>query len=170
MCATSPLSRPACPVASTATPELPRARGGITLHYMTTSRALPREAWCAQHHQDRSECEPWDRHGHTMRFREDDWRTSEATAAAENSDITTSLTEVMTVTLGGYIRCHRCALNADPVPLEYGDLQGRPLREWVADAVIRVQRQHPRHEPVTIGAEPSGPPAVALAAPFKAAQ
>ncbi len=126
------------------------------MHYMTAVKSGPREAWCSQHHQDRSACEPWDRHGHTMRFREDDWREAETAAAAEKSDITTSLTEAMQV-MNGYIRCHRCPPGTDPVPLEYGDLDGRPLREWVAGAVRKVARQHPRHEPTWIGAEPPAP-------------
>ena len=142
-----------------------------TLAMNTTARAMPRNEICTQHHGLRSECEPWDKHGHTVRFREDDWRTAETAAKAEKSDITTFLAEAMEVS-NGYLRCHRgrCATDAPPVPVTFGDLTGRPFREWVADAVIRVRRQHPRHEPVTIGAEPSGPPAVALAAPFKAAQ
>ena len=127
------------------------------------------QPYCSQHHQPRSDCEPWDRHTHSLRFREDMWDEAERAAQAERSDVTTFLTETAEAMLG-YIRCHRCSLAADPVPVTTGDLQGRPLREWVADAVRKVQRQHPRHEPAWIGAEPAGPPAVALAAPFKAAQ
>jgi len=137
------------------------------MNYMTASRALPRESWCAQHHQDRGECEPYDRHGHTMRFREDLWGEVESTAAAEKSDITTFLTEAAEAMLG-YIRCHRCPPGADPVPAEYGDLTGKPLRDWVAGAVKQVQRQHPRHEPVWIGAEPPVPAPVVFMPPTPA--
>jgi hypothetical protein len=135
---------------------------------MTTARAMPRNEMCTQHRQPRSECEPWDKHGHTVRFREDDWLGSEALAKAEKSDITTLLAEALEVFSGG-LRCPRCNLDADPVPLEYGDLAGRALREWVVDAKSRVRRQHPRHEPVWLGAEPSAPAPMVFMPPMPAA-
>ena len=108
---------------------------------------------CTQHHQPRSQCEPWDRHGHTMRFREDLWAQAEQVAEASETDVTTLLTQLLEAQLG-FQRCYRCKLDAPPVPLEFGDLQGRPLREWLAEAAEEVIRQHPRHEPVWIGAKP----------------
>jgi hypothetical protein len=131
-------------------------RSRMRRHYtfrMTASRALPRQEMCAQHRQPKSDCEPWDRHGHTMRFREDLWVQADLAAQAGKSDVTTLLTETLEVMLG-HIRCHRCSVAADPVPVTLGDLSGRPLREWVADAARQVQRQHPRHEPVRAGEAP----------------
>ena len=97
-----------------------------------------------------------------MRFRDDDWRA----AGDTDSDVTTLVTLLLQVMAIDGIRCYRCALDAPPVPLESGDLQGRPLREWLAEAAEEVIRQHPRHEPVWIGARPgasSSPPSLAPA-------
>ncbi len=124
--------------------------------------------YCGQHHQPRADCEPWDRHGHTMRFREDLWDDAERVAQAERSDVTTLLTETMEAMLG-HLRCHRCSLAAEPVPVEFGDLTGKPLREWIAGAVKQVVSQHPQHEPVVIGEKVSTPataPAAAKAVRF----
>lgn len=55
-------------------------------------------------------------------------------------------------------RCFRCfAL----VEVEYGDLTGRPLAEWVALARKTVSRQHPHHRPIVVGAgmDTARPPA-----------
>jgi hypothetical protein len=117
---------------------------------------------CPQHHQPRSQCEPWDRHGHTMRFREDLWAAAENVAGDADSDVTTLLTQLLEAVALDGARCYRCKLDAPPVPLEYGDLQGRPLREWLAEAAEEVIRQHPRHEPVRIGAEPGPAPSSPL--------
>ncbi len=71
--------------------------------------------------------------------------------------------------LAGYIRCGRCW--GTPVPVRFGDLTGRPLREWAAEAELAVRRQRCKaHEPVTIGAEPATAPAAAKAVRFQAAR
>ena len=116
---------------------------------------------CTQHHQPRSQCEPWDRHTHSLRFREDLWAEAERIA---DPDVTTLLTQCLEAQLE-YLRCYRCKLDAPPVPVEFGDLTGRPLREWLADAAEVVISQHPRHEPVRIGAGPSSPAAGAPLSP-----
>ena len=72
-------------------------------------------------------------------------------AAKDGSDVTTFLTEAAEARLG-YARCYRCALDAGPVPVEFGDLSGRPLDEWIADAVRAAAGQHPHHQPVRVGA------------------
>lgn len=52
--------------------------------------------------------------------------------------------------LAGYFRCARCG--GTPVPVSFGDLSGRPLREAVAEAEKAVRRQRCRfHKPVVIG-------------------
>lgn len=57
--------------------------------------------------------------------------------------------------LAGYIRCARCW--GTPVPVTLGDLSGRPLREWAAEAEKAVRYQKCKtHQPVRIGAQPSG--------------
>ena len=68
--------------------------------------------------------------------------------------------------LAGYIRCARCW--GTPVPVTFGDLSGRPLREWAAEAEKAVRYQKCKaHHPVTIGAETSAPaPVVAKAVRF----
>ena len=100
-----------------------------------------------------------------MRFRDDDWETAEQAAWEGKSDVTTLTTLAMEAMLG-YIRCYRCKENAPPVPVEFGNLEGRPLREWIAGAEKRIVSQHPRHEPVTIGAEPATAPAAAKSVRF----
>ena len=56
--------------------------------------------------------------------------------------------------LAGYVRCSRCW--GTPVPVTFGDLSGRPLREWAAEAEKAVRYQKCRdHRPVTIGREPA---------------
>lgn len=50
-----------------------------------------------------------------------------------------------------FARCYRCS---EPVPVEYGDLTGKPLAEWVGEAGKTVTRQHKTgHHPVTVGRE-----------------
>jgi hypothetical protein len=97
-----------------------------------------------------------------MRFREDDWQAGERAAGDAESDVTTLVTLLLQATALDGIRCYRCALDAGPVPLELGDLTGKPLREWLAEAAEEVIRQHPRHEPVRIGAEPGTVPSSPL--------
>jgi hypothetical protein len=112
---------------------------------------------CSQHHQPISECEPWDRHGHSVRFREDDWQATEATASTAELYTTTELIAHGMEVMLGYLRCDRgrCATEGAPVTVTFGDLTGKTLGEWIAEAAKQVRRQHPHHEPVTIGATPS---------------
>lgn len=47
------------------------------------------------------------------------------------------------------VRCYRCF---KLVPVEFGDLTGKPFAEWVAEAQKTVTRQHrDGHHPVTVG-------------------
>jgi len=119
---------------------------------MTETRAAAR-TYCNQHHQPLSDCEDWDRHNHSMRFREDDWRS----AQEAGPDTTTFLTQAANAALG-YVRCRRgaCMTDAPPVPVVFGDLTGKTLGEWIAQAVKQAESQHPRHEPVMIGAASPG--------------
>jgi hypothetical protein len=120
---------------------------------------------CPQHHQPRSQCRPSDRHVRTMRFRDDDWEAAENTAWAAKSDVTTLTTLAMTVMAAGCVRCYRCREDAPPVPVKMGDLTGMSLSGAVVAAEKQVARQHPRHEPVTIGAaRDEAPPAAPAAA------
>ena len=67
--------------------------------------------------------------------------------------------------LAGYIRCARC--QGTPVPVSFGDLSGRPLREWAAEAEKAVRYQKCKaHEPVTIGAGSASAPAAAKTVRF----
>jgi hypothetical protein len=76
-------------------------------------------------------------------------------------------------------RCYRCF---ELVPVEFGDLTGKPIAEWVAEAGKIVTAQHRQgHHPVTIGngvgpepkaapgsavfLEPGGKPVIAAAVP-----
>jgi hypothetical protein len=72
--------------------------------------------------------------------------------------------------LAGYHRCARCG--GTPVPVTFGDLSGRPLREWVAEAEKAVRYQKCRdHQHVLVGAgtppaattEPPAPPSARAA-------
>lgn len=55
----------------------------------------------------------------------------------------------------GYARCNRCN---EAVPFVYGDLQGRPPREWIEEARKEVRGQRCRdHEPVMIGVASKAP-------------
>ena len=109
---------------------------------------------CPQHHQLRSQCRPSDRHVHSMRFRDDDWENAEQAAWASRSDATTLTTLAMNA-MSGYIRCYRCKEDAPPVPVVMGDLSGTTLLDALTGAEKQVVSQHPRHEPVTVGAKPS---------------
>jgi hypothetical protein len=100
-------------------------------------------------------CEPWDRHNRSVRFRDDTQKEASRVAKAAGSDFSTLVNEATEAALG-FIRCNRCALDADPFPVTFGDLSGKTLAEWVAEAVKQVRRQHPRHHPVVIGAQPAG--------------
>ena len=55
----------------------------------------------------------------------------------------------------GFARCRRgsCPDRTPPVPVTFGDLTGMTFGEAAALAVEAAESQHPRHEPVFIGAE-----------------
>jgi hypothetical protein len=112
---------------------------------------------CGQHRRPLAECDPWDRHNHSVRFREDVWQDTERTAGA--GDVVPFINEAVEARLG-YIHCRRgsCMLDGPPVPLEFGDLTGKSFDEWLTEAVELAESQHPRHEPVRIGAEPGTVP------------
>ena len=57
----------------------------------------------------------------------------------------------------GFARCYRCS---EPVPVGFGDLTGKPLAEWVAEAGKTVTRQHKTgHHPIVVGREAPAAPA-----------
>jgi hypothetical protein len=112
---------------------------------------------CPQCHVPPAECRPYVKHPLPMRARLDMRRDAEqAVEDGQSRDVTSFITEAAQVRLG-YLRCDRgrCLEHGAPVPVEFGNLTGRPLSEWIADAVREVDRQHPHHEPVTIGARPA---------------
>ena len=111
---------------------------------------------CPQHHVPPAECPPWSRHPHTVRYRDDDW--AGAQAAHGYKEIADWIAVTMEARLQ-HVRCPKCDDNradAPAVPLICGDLTGGTLDEWIVTAVRRVRAQHPRHEPVWLGAEPAG--------------
>jgi hypothetical protein len=134
----------------------------------TTRTASRKRNWCKQHNQPLSECFPWDHHGHSNRYREDDWQATENTAEAAGLPTTEMIAHGMEI-FQGYLRCNRgdCYFGTPPVPVIWGDLTGKTLGEWVTEAVAQVKRQHPRHEPVLIG-KPTG--AVRFMEPAQAAR
>jgi len=139
---------------------------------MTSVADAGKTGWCKQHRQPREQCEPWDRHGHTVRWRDDDFETTADGAAAARMLVSAFVTGAATAFAGGYIRCDRgttCATAGPPVPVMFGDLTGKPPAEWLGEAARTVRRQHPRHEPVWIGAPPpAGKPAAAAEKPPQA--
>ena len=141
-------------------------RDPVIPYYTGLMTKLDTDRPCPQHHQPRSQCNSWDRHVHTMRFRDDDWEAAEKIAWAAKSDITTLQTLAMTVITTQSIRCYRCKEDAPPVPVKMGDLTGTSLREAVIAAEKQVVSQHPRHEPVMIGAAPPGHVAPATPEPL----
>jgi hypothetical protein len=90
-----------------------------------------------------------------MRVRRDLRDDAGDAAEGNRTDVSTWIRQAMQARLN-YLRCDTCREDAPPVPLEFGDLTGKPMDEWIREAVKQVKRQHPRHEPVLIGAEPSG--------------
>ena len=116
------------------------------------------DGMCAQHHCRRGECPPESRHGHTMRFRDDDWEQWEQAA---RPTVTARIEQLMQAA-GGWLRCPRCRDTDPPVPVTLGDLSGGLLGDWITAAAEQVRLQHPRHQPVAIGAETA-----ALAVPFR---
>lgn len=100
--------------------------------------------------------EPWDRPGHSIRFRNDLWDgaakdTARLAKTERSMDQTLWITQAMEVRLD-YLRCWRCRPEAPPVPLEFRDLTGKPFSDWIAAAMRTVLAQHPHHEPVIVGA------------------
>lgn len=142
-------------------------RDPAILYYTPLMTKIDADRPCPQHHQPRSQCRPSDRHVRTMRFRDDTWEDAEHAAWEGKSDVTALTTLAMEAMLG-YIRCYRCREDVPPVPAEMGDLTGTTLREALMAAEKLIVSQHPRHEPVMIGASPAGRPPAALAAVFRA--
>jgi hypothetical protein len=121
-----------------------------------TRTAVRKREWCRQHGggQPLSECYPWDRHNHSNRFREDDWTATESAAEDAGLPTTTELIAHGMEAMQDFLRCDRgdCYMGGPPVPVIWGDLTGRPLGAWITEAVKEIRRQHPRHQPVRIGA------------------
>ena len=92
---------------------------------------------------------------HPVRLRDDLWEGAEDAARGVRMTASAWIRQVMQARLG-YLRCDTCREDAPPVPVEFGDLSGKSLDKWLAEAGKRVKRQHPRHEPVLIGAGRSG--------------
>ena len=81
----------------------------------------------------------------TVRFHPDTWGIMESRRGMTASVHIRDMTEAGL----GFARCYRCA---EAVPVEFGDLTGKPLAEWVAEAGKAVTAQHRAgHHPVTIG-------------------
>ena len=123
--------------------EVARALGGVS-------------GWCTQHRRPKSECAPWDRHNRSIRFRKDDVEAAERAATAAELDSVSEYVVHGTEAMLGHLRCGRgrCATDGPPVPVTWGDLTGKTLGEWIAEAVSLVEDQHPRHESVMIGTVP----------------
>jgi hypothetical protein len=111
--------------------------------------------WCRQHRQPLSECYPWDRHNHSNRYREDDWQVTERGARESKMATTERIAHGMQV-MAGYLRCGRggCVMDGPAIPVTFGNLDGKTLGEWIAEAVELAESQHPEHFPVRIGAGP----------------
>lgn len=113
----------------------------------------------------------------TVRFHPGTWEIMESRRGMTASVHIRDMTEAGL----GFIRCWTCF---EPVPVEFGDLTGKPLAEWIAEAGKAIKAQHRHgHHPVTIGnaapeapapraapgsavfLEPGGKPRVAAAVP-----
>lgn len=111
----------------------------------------------------------------TVRFHPDTWEIMESRRGMIASVHIRDMTEAGL----GFIRCWTCF---EPVPVEFGDLTGKPLAEWVAETGKAIKAQHRTgHHPVTIGnatapvaqaapgsavfLEPGGKPVIAAAVP-----
>lgn len=144
---------------------------GSTLTRREALRAANRghgaAAECGQHHCPQGECPPGSSHVHSVRFRDDLWADTEQAAGDARTDVATWVRQAMEARLG-YLRCYRCRETDPPVSLEFGDLTGASLGELIAEAAKAVVAQHPRHEPVTVGAETFPAPAAVGAIPFRA--
>ena len=96
----------------------------------------------------------------TVRFHPDTWEIMESRRGMTASVHIRDMTEAGL----GFIRCWTCF---EPVPVEFGDLTGKPLAEWIAEAGKAIKAQHrDGHHPVTIGnaapARPAASPGTAL--------
>ena len=120
---------------------------------------------CPQHHVPPGECPPWSRHPHTIRIEDRLFRGAQK--AGGSGEVAGWIEETMEVRLGE-IRCLRCPDGAPPVPLICGDLTGGTVDGYLRKAQKRVRAQHPRHEPVWLGAEPSAPAPVVFMPPMPA--
>ena len=114
---------------------------------MTTETARKAREWCSQHRQPLADCNPWDRHGHS------NWQASWDGAKATGMTATDRIAYGMQAQ-DDRLRCSRggCVMDGPPVPVIWGDLTGKTLGQWIAEAVKTIEDQHPRHEPVLIGA------------------
>jgi hypothetical protein len=121
---------------------------------------------CKKHQCPPYMCPPESVHLISLRVRADLRDDAGDAAAAGGDDVSTWIREAMQARLN-YLRCGKCRETAPPVPLEFGDLTGKPLDEWLAETVERVRRQHPRHEPLTVGAEAPAPLAHPGVVPFR---
>src|SRR5581483_11902355 len=80
----------------------------------------------------------------TVRMHDDAWTL----IGSRSRDASTFIRDMTDAGLG-FARCYRCF---ELVPVEFGDLTGKPLAEWVAGAGKAVTAQHRTgHHPVTIG-------------------
>jgi hypothetical protein len=147
-----------------------RRPDGTVLTQHEAARALRNwrgpAGWCKKHECPPCICPPESGHLISLRARADLRDDAGDAAAADGIDASTWIREAMQARLN-YLRCGKCRETDPPVPLEFGDLTGRPMDEWIAEAVERVRRQHPRHEPVTVGAEAPAPLAHPGVVPFR---
>jgi hypothetical protein len=83
----------------------------------------------------------------TVRFLPGTWEIMESRRGMTPSVHIRDMTEAGL----GFIRCWTCF---EPVPVEFGDLTGKPLAEWIAETGKEIKTQHQDgHHPVTIGNE-----------------
>lgn len=124
---------------------------------------------CREHHVPRSQCPPTSRHPRTNRYRDDTYKHAEHAAAAQGVSVNEWAERVAEAALGS-VTCRRgsCPEKTPPVPVEFGDLAGKTFGEWAAVAAELVEGQHPRHQPVTVGANaPPAPLPLPSAVPFR---
>ena len=98
---------------------------------------------------------PSPRTPHSVRLAEDTKAgIKKAADAGQATDANTWAVQVMEAALG-FARCRRgsCPHKTPPVPVTFGDITGMTFGEAAALAVEAAEGQHPRHEPVFIGAE-----------------
>ena len=130
---------------------------GTVLTQEETARALrnwrPPADECKKHQCPPHMCPPESGHMFSFRIRADLREAAKRAAGAQKADVSEWARQAMEVLAGDSLRCPRCRDTDPPVPLEFGDLAGKTLGEWVADAAAQVKRQHPRHEPVRVGAD-----------------